>query len=570
MAVLNLSPDYETNPGFARSLPALPGANASNTLPLGLGRGTIRGQTSPAKPYEASTMIDSPRKFLGILLLVLLATSEAGPSAIFAQEPDIEAGIFDGADTPANRGTRKKSRARKAPIKAGAEPKAKARVEEKSKSKAMEKEERAAPPAAEKAAPADGAIVFSRDIAPVLVANCVRCHNDKDKMKRGGFDQSSFAALMKGGKTGPAIVAGKPEESRLIQMISGEETPKMPPGQTNLAPETIERISNWVKAGAILDAGKSPTALLASYAAKPEDIRKAQLSKLNPSERDARLIELANTRWKKASPTGPKPEVASVDRLHFLLFGDIPKDRAVASLKVIEGQYVRLRNLLSTRAKNTPNFDEKVSIYAFKDRATYVEFVRSVENREVEQGTQAHAKLAVDGPYIACIAPQGGSEAPATQAKKAGRAKRDEGGGERTLNGLVTEELAIAAINQAGKPPRWVSLGLAAQLASQLEPRAAYYNAIRGVAYEQVRLGWNAKATEALGTDADAEKARAVGLAIFEFLGNNYTQAYPAFIQGMLEGGEKFDDVVAACLDANRAQFLTSAGEWVGQAYARN
>ncbi|WZO97178.1 c-type cytochrome domain-containing protein [Isosphaeraceae bacterium EP7] len=511
-------------------------------------------------------MTRTPRKSLVLIVVALLAACEARSSCALAQVPDLGGEMSDDSGMPAKRGgARKKGRVRRVPLKAGAEPKAQPKEVEKEMEKAAEPAETKA-----EAAPADAALVFSRDIAPVLVANCARCHNDKQK--RGGFDQTSFAGLMKGGKTGPAIVAGKPEESRLLQMISGEETPKMPPGQTNLAPETIERIAKWVKAGAILDAGKNPTAPLASYAAKPEDIRKSQLSKLSPSERDTRLAELANERWKKASPSGPKPEMVSVDRLHFLLFGEVPKDRAIASLKVIEGQYIKLRNLLSTRGKPTPNFDEKVSIYAFKDRATYVEFVRSVENREVEQGTQAHAKLAVDGPYIACIAPQaGGAEAPATQAKKPGRSRRDEGGGaERTLNGLVAEELAIAAINQAGKPPRWVSLGLAAQLASQLEPRATYYRAIRGVAFEQVRLGWIAKSTEALGDDADSDKARAVGFAIFEFLGNNFSQAYPAFILGMLEGGNKFDEVVAACLDANRQQFLTTAGEWVGQAYAQN
>jgi len=39
---------------------------------------------------------------------------------------------------------------------------------------------------------------------------------------------------------------------------------------------------------------------------------------------------------------------------------------------------------------------EKISLYVFNDLASYVEFVRSVENRELEQGIEAHGKLDVE------------------------------------------------------------------------------------------------------------------------------------------------------------------------------
>ena len=35
----------------------------------------------------------------------------------------------------------------------------------------------------------------------------------------GGFSAATFTAFMKGGESGPVVVAGKPDESKLVQLI---------------------------------------------------------------------------------------------------------------------------------------------------------------------------------------------------------------------------------------------------------------------------------------------------------------------------------------------------------------
>ena len=50
-------------------------------------------------------------------------------------------------------------------------------------------------------------------------------------VRDGKLDMSTFEKLMAGGKRGKDIVGGDPEGSTLVQMIKGEETPKMPPEQ---------------------------------------------------------------------------------------------------------------------------------------------------------------------------------------------------------------------------------------------------------------------------------------------------------------------------------------------------
>ena len=84
--------------------------------------------------------------------------------------------------------------------------------------------------AAEPAAKAATTLTFETDIVPILQARCAKCHGD-EKLE-AGFDVRRRFAILKGGDTGPAIVAGKPEESVLIEKIEKNEMP--PPEEGRL------------------------------------------------------------------------------------------------------------------------------------------------------------------------------------------------------------------------------------------------------------------------------------------------------------------------------------------------
>ena len=57
---------------------------------------------------------------------------------------------------------------------------------------------------------------FETKIRPVLAANCYDCHTE---MRNGGLRLDSREAMLKGGRTGPAIVPGDPDKSLLIQAV---------------------------------------------------------------------------------------------------------------------------------------------------------------------------------------------------------------------------------------------------------------------------------------------------------------------------------------------------------------
>jgi mono/diheme cytochrome c family protein len=93
---------------------------------------------------------------------------------------------------------------------------------------------------------------FESKVRPVLAQNCYACHTDT---RSGGLRLDSAEAIQKGGKSGPPIVPGKPDESLLIQAIrQTHERLKMPPGR-KLKEEEIAAITDWVKSGAVWPAG---------------------------------------------------------------------------------------------------------------------------------------------------------------------------------------------------------------------------------------------------------------------------------------------------------------------------
>ena len=87
---------------------------------------------------------------------------------------------------------------------------------------------------------------FDRDVKPILTANCFRCHG-ADKQE-SGLRLDSPGALTAGGNAGPAFVAGKADDSLLIQAVTGAaDVSKMPPEGPGLTPQQIGTLKSWVE-----------------------------------------------------------------------------------------------------------------------------------------------------------------------------------------------------------------------------------------------------------------------------------------------------------------------------------
>ena len=66
--------------------------------------------------------------------------------------------------------------------------------------------------------------------------------------------------MLKGGKSGPAIVPGDADNSLIVIAVRQAGALKMPKGG-KLTPDQIEAIAQWIRAGAVWPAtGKTPVA----------------------------------------------------------------------------------------------------------------------------------------------------------------------------------------------------------------------------------------------------------------------------------------------------------------------
>ncbi|MCB9950088.1 MAG: DUF1553 domain-containing protein [Planctomycetaceae bacterium] len=61
------------------------------------------------------------------------------------------------------------------------------------------------------------------DILPIVLLRCTTCHGAR--IQRGGVDLRTPEAMKKGGKNGPALVAGDPDNSLMIQRIESNACP---------------------------------------------------------------------------------------------------------------------------------------------------------------------------------------------------------------------------------------------------------------------------------------------------------------------------------------------------------
>jgi mono/diheme cytochrome c family protein len=104
--------------------------------------------------------------------------------------------------------------------------------------------------------PASGKASFDLEILPIFKSNCVRCHGSEAKMKE--LNLSSYETIMKGSESGPVIVPGKIDESRLYKMVKDGVMPAGGAGRLSAA--QVSAIRSWIEGGAASGAQSVETA----------------------------------------------------------------------------------------------------------------------------------------------------------------------------------------------------------------------------------------------------------------------------------------------------------------------
>ncbi|WP_051669964.1 PSD1 and planctomycete cytochrome C domain-containing protein [Bryobacter aggregatus] len=102
--------------------------------------------------------------------------------------------------------------------------------------------------------------VPARDVfASILGAKCFVCHGRREQ--QGGLDLRTRESMLKGGKSGPALVPGDPEKSLIVQRIAKQQMP--PPhlqeqfSVRGVDSGELEKLTQWIKQGARAETEKA-------------------------------------------------------------------------------------------------------------------------------------------------------------------------------------------------------------------------------------------------------------------------------------------------------------------------
>ncbi len=154
--------------------------------------------------------------------------------------------------------------------------------------------------------------VYEKLITPILSEKCYNCHNPHKT--KGNLKMQTYAALLKGGKTGPAIVAGDAIHSELVNrtLLDLNDKKRMPPkGKKQLTSNEITLLKWWINNGAserisISEAIKNDT--IRSFLAGSSEKSEPSLSLPPIKKADSLvLLKLKETLWEVNSISKGSP-----------------------------------------------------------------------------------------------------------------------------------------------------------------------------------------------------------------------------------------------------------------------
>lgn len=90
---------------------------------------------------------------------------------------------------------------------------------------------------------------FEKRIRPVLAEHCYECHSEGKKVK-GGLIMDHREAMLIGGDSGPSLVPGDPDKSKIIEAIRYKNRDLQMPPKNQLTAAQISDLEKWVAMGA--------------------------------------------------------------------------------------------------------------------------------------------------------------------------------------------------------------------------------------------------------------------------------------------------------------------------------
>ncbi|HXY32601.1 MAG TPA: c-type cytochrome domain-containing protein [Planctomycetaceae bacterium] len=366
-------------------------------------------------------------------------------------------------------------------------------------------------------------VAFTRDIAPILVNSCLRCHSGNDP--KGGLSMETFEALWAGGKSGAVIEPGDLDKSRLWQ-LAGEQKPfKMPPGDEQITKSEWSRLRTWISEGAAFDG--DPKQKLASLVPSEVERRKAELAQTSSDELRQKRRSRSEEQWRR---TFPKTEPAQVENDDFVVLGNVSAERLNEAARLAGEALRAAQEFLGDSSR--PAFKGGLALFVLKDRNSFEEFSQTVQKREPPSAIHGSA-VVTPGLKDAYVVVE---DRESASAQKGGERQP-----EPSLKNSLVEQLTEALLKRADKKlPDWLVAGsgrVAAAGGSQAALESAQWPALYRL------VGSLEKSDDLLNNGTFSAAAIGdVGEAVTASLIEKRGKAmYVRFVQQLVNGGTQAD-----------------------------
>lgn len=364
-----------------------------------------------------------------------------------------------------------------------------------------------APIAARPARLEAGEVSFANDVAPLLIAQCLDCHGERNP--EANLRMATLDGLLRGGRSGAAVVPGRGAESLLVKKIRGVgiEGQRMPLNRDPLADGQITMIEKWIDEGGRIDllTGKDPLETVVA-AGRARSMSDAELAAMRAAA-GAKL-------WKRAIPD---EDPVTCSGAGVCLIGSLPQPRLEALAAEAGDVEERLRRELGVSAG--PLIRGGIVLFPFERSFDYSAVWQTLVGAERPKGISGHAATSGDVVYAALLMPAG-------DAAEVGEAKRL----------LLAEQIAAAAFSGRGAPD-WFCRGAGRTLAARIAPRAEAVKEWRREAGAAVKKVGTAQ--DFLAARGDPAVTALVAGGFVTALG---TPARLGQLIKALDGGEAFDD----------------------------
>src|SRR5271166_5285614 len=221
---------------------------------------------------------------------------------------------------------------------------------------------------------------FENEVRPVLAQHCYKCHGAKQQ--KGGIRLDGPKHLENAGDgSGPLVVPGDMEQSRLIQAVLYTDEPKMPPAG-KLPDHAIDALKQWVKKGAPWPAEKARGRTSADHwAFRP--VRAPSVPTVHASDWPVTEIDrfiLARLEARKLSPSPTADRRTLIRRITFDLTGLPPTEQEVEAFE--RNQAPGAYTILVDRLLGSKQFGERWARH-WLDVARYADSKGPAANAEI-------------------------------------------------------------------------------------------------------------------------------------------------------------------------------------------